>query len=535
MLPGCASANASVPELFGLPEAAALTDPTHLTWSGHLQTFAPLALLQVPGAATLTSLKLDQSEIWKASNGAGWARAAADARAGRRLKVVVLGTSPTAGCGSAEDVLSEEYSPGQQHNRSVGHLKLCDPTRSWGRHLRDFLVRLLGTSAPDVEISPKSAAAANYFGRCTSSRVPKDTHIVLLEVLTNVFGSDLAQLLRAVRHAAPSAATAFVMWPNFNGLFRYDANRASMLAAAESEGADAVDFKSLILAMRMRNPKIPSFYAQDGRDLVHPNPSTHQLLGAVMAHHIARRLADAHRIECAPVGRENGQHARTNRGPRAARNEIRAENESAAFETCYDSAELLPVQPSSAGFELVDEGGDKGVRKMGYVSHTVGGSLLLGPLPIPPERQCAMAAVSVGYLLSTQRKGQGAFRIGCEGCSCTAIHNPFQKELYPYPIVQTDASLASSPVWRKTNVTITAVTEWWALIRAETSCYVRLTHLAHADQPSGAVRRTEGHPTETPKTNRIRIDSMSVVQLDSAYLGYASRHGNSAHKAMARA
>ena len=134
----------------------------------------------------LTAADLDSCELW-AANETRLARAAARARAGRRVRLVVLGTSPTSGCGSAEDVAPGGlYGARPQHNRSVGMSRMCDPSRSWGRHLADFLGRQLGPGAPDVEVAPKNAAAAASFARCTSSGVPRNTDIVLLEVLTNV-------------------------------------------------------------------------------------------------------------------------------------------------------------------------------------------------------------------------------------------------------------------------------------------------------------------------------------------------------------
>ena len=70
-------------------------------------------------------------------------------------------------------------------NMTSSRARRCDMSRSWGRHLRDFLVRYLGSAAPHVEVSYKNAVAAAYFERCLSSRVPADTDIVLMEVLSN--------------------------------------------------------------------------------------------------------------------------------------------------------------------------------------------------------------------------------------------------------------------------------------------------------------------------------------------------------------
>ncbi|KAL1525280.1 hypothetical protein AB1Y20_020143 [Prymnesium parvum] len=209
--------NQPLPVLLGRPAVSPLVDRTFLHFGGLPHAFAPLEPLRIPGEDVATAAFLENCTV-RANDTSPWARAAAEARAGGPLRLVVLGTSPTTGCGSAEDVTIAAYEPGPQHNRSMGFSRRCDPTRSWGRHLRDFLVRLLGPLAPEVSIKSKNAASAVWFARCCRERVPHDAHVVLLEVLTNVFGSDLKALIRAVRRAAPSAAIAFVMWPSFGSM-----------------------------------------------------------------------------------------------------------------------------------------------------------------------------------------------------------------------------------------------------------------------------------------------------------------------------
>lgn len=232
------------PVAFGLPQVQQLVLPTRLTFLGHLHEFAPLAPLRMPGTTGLSPAILDNCERWATKDNTRWARTAAMARTGLRIHLVVLGSSVTAGYGSAEDVAQGEmYGAGRQHNRSVGLSQLCEPMRSWGRHLRDFLVRQLGYNmAPEVEINPKNAVSPGWFARCTTSRVPHDTNIVLLEVLTNLRGSKLALLVQAVRRAAPNATVAFLMWPNANGMPNPDrySERINMIKAAESRGPTQV-------------------------------------------------------------------------------------------------------------------------------------------------------------------------------------------------------------------------------------------------------------------------------------------------------
>ncbi|KAL1525279.1 hypothetical protein AB1Y20_020142 [Prymnesium parvum] len=187
-------------------------------------------------------------------------------------------------------------------------------------------------------------------------------------------------------------------------------------------------------------------------------------------------------------------------------------------ETCYDSAELLPVKKPVLGFALADEGGDKGVRKMGYISRQVGDELVLGPIPYVSQRKCTMASVSVGYLLSSTNQNHGAFHISCKGCKCSPIHNPFQKELYPFPMVQTDARMVRNPAFHENNISITANTEFWAIMTPSSPCVVILTH-AHT---KNVIKNS----------SRVRIDSFSVADLDDGMLGYADRRGSGTHRLM---
>jgi hypothetical protein len=483
-----------------------LSSETLLIVHKQLQILSPLELLASRSHEMLNTSVLSRYDRWQEAAASRWATAAQTSTS-RRLRVHAIGTSPTAGCGAAEDV----DGAGPSHNRSVGFSRLCDTTRGWPRHMQDFLVRLLGERAPQVEVSFKNSAAANYFERCAGSRISPNTDVLLVEVLTNIFGSDLVSLLRHIQLAAPRAAIVFVMWPSasiLNGGYRNphaDPSVHAMLAAARSEGADLLDFAELMRDLRRRGHSL--FYAQGGRDSVHPNPQTHQLLGAVAARFVARRLRDAEcRIRNATL---QWDIAPTNGTGRQGWD----------WEVCFESAGQMPVEQPSAGFKLVDEGGDKGVRKMGLVSHHVGDRLSLGPLAGPSGRACTMLTMSVGYLLSTTRLHQGAFSVGCTGCDCAPIHNPYQKELYPFPLVQTDARVASSPQYRHTNVSITASTEWWVLWTATSQCHVHITH-----------RRSAAKDAALHNHSRIRIDSFHMLELSAAYRSYASRHGKGIHK-----
>merc|ERR1740133_723362 len=98
-------------------------------------------------------------------------------------------TSPTAGCGAPEDVPGA----GRSFDRGVGLDRACLVERSWGRHLLDYLSRhLRHTGAtPSVHIAAKNAVPASFYERCTARHLPANTHVVLLEVLTNLFRANV--------------------------------------------------------------------------------------------------------------------------------------------------------------------------------------------------------------------------------------------------------------------------------------------------------------------------------------------------------
>lgn len=72
----------------------------------------------------------------------------------------------------------------------------------------------------------------------------------------------------------------------------------------------------------------------------------------------------------------------------------------------FDGVHLTPGSTSSAGVDegkgwhLVDEGGGKGVVKLGLVSHAVGEVLELGPVAHPPggAHGCTAVAASIGHV-----------------------------------------------------------------------------------------------------------------------------------------
>lgn len=465
-------------------------------------------MLHIPATHSLSSEILASCEIWHKQNDAAWSRAKAAVQANKRLRLAVLGTSPSSGCGAAENVEKAVFQPSAEHNRSIAG-RMCEPARSWVRHLKDFLTRRFGDAATHVEVTPKNAVGPEWFTRCTSTKVSEDDHIVLLETLTNVFGNDLRKLLQSVRHAAPLAAIAFVMWPNFDGLYHKDINRVRMLEAADSDGSDAIDIGKVIRLLRLGgNGTTPSFYAMNGRDKVHPNPGGHQLIGSLVAHYVHRRLMNADDLVC-HEGKKHKWGRNFSRSAGLINNYA---------EVCYDSAESLPVLNQS-GFTLIDEGGVKQVLKTGYVSHHVGDVLTLGPLAPPPSSECAVVVVTIGYLLSSTRQHQGAFAISCRGCQCSSMPQTFQEELYPFPVVETDAKVARSS-FVNSQFSITASTEMLALVESAKNCTVHISHV-----------RSRGVLNVQAFTSRIRIDSLTLTGFGLDYIKHGlQRHSSPAQK-----
>ena len=124
------------------------------------------------------------------------------------LQVSILGVSTTGGCGAGEpwNLIELPFDP---NNSAVG---LCMMQRSWSRHFSDTLALQLPV---EVSVWYKNAASAQYYATCVSHYLSADPpSVVLLEVATNVWGGDVAPVVRAIRRAAPRAAIAFLAWPS---------------------------------------------------------------------------------------------------------------------------------------------------------------------------------------------------------------------------------------------------------------------------------------------------------------------------------
>ena len=198
-------------------------------------------------------------------------------------------------------------------------------------------------------------------------------------------------------------------------------------------------------------------------------------------------------------------------------------------ERCYNSAEQIPIaggdgsksrgsavmsssgssangsSANSRGFALHDEGGHKGVKKLGYVSHHIGDTMMLGPLELPVPGTafcCRHVRVRLGYLISTHG-GAGAMHLKCVGaCTCRPVKSTFLRATYPFPLVQTGARYNSVvTVPEDENVTMTAFTIFIALMEGAgpQPCHLRINHV-------------KGHPQSKEQHSRVRIDSLALMR-----------------------
>jgi len=114
---------------------------------------------------------------------------------------------------------------------------------------------------------------------------------------------------------------------------------------------------------------------------------------------------------------------------------------------------------------------------------------------------CALVKVHLGYLLSSQRRCQGAFTISCVGCMCSQLTGPDAASLFPFPRVETDAVRAGSPIAR-INASVTATTGFWMQQRGS-PCYLQVEHQpSHGPATSTATASTVGPKGSTTSSSR---------------------------------
>ena len=427
-------------------------------------------------------------------------------------------------------------------------------------------------------------------------------------------------MLLALRRTAPRAPIVFVGWSRRGKLSISE----QIVSAAHQHAVEVIDLAALVqrldearvlaiggppsgMATRGGSEArrtVQTLYAQGGRDFVHPSPLGHAVIAAATARHIAMRLraglcaSAASRTEPRNVGARRGVDAAARPsvagigGGRAidgasAQDDVEGFDESVgSWEQCWTALVLgrFPVAGASgvrggaapfpvAGasgvrggaapvstWSRVDDGASKGVPKMGLASWRVGETLTLGPLPGPPGVGAAPLVAELGYFISP-RAGQGAFRIDCYGCNCTAVrtiapplplpHLPTPRvnsallaiacagcsslalplcivsharqmgapagsaSLVPFPVVETDATVAQDRAYARMNASVTATTEFLVLWMRRVPCSIVITHMPSATKG----RRHAPGVGMQPEQKRIRLDSLFLRPLNLA--GYA--------------
>mmetsp|Transcript_9433 Transcript_9433/g.18466 ORF Transcript_9433/g.18466 Transcript_9433/m.18466 type:complete len:451 (+) Transcript_9433:406-1758(+) len=396
---------------------------------------------------------------------------------------------------------------------------------SWGRHFVDFLNRHLAkeglSPAHNVSIIYKNAASPLRYGFCTESFVPSTARLVIVESVTKLLQVSALDLhldfVAALRRAAPKAALLFVQWPGKDYMQAAAASSTQRRMAADISSAQRVhaDFLCADFVLNfLRRPcsatnnsngseaSVQPCYLNLYADQVHPNPRGHQLLGALVARHVARSI-----ISAAGLVR-----SKRHQSPPSA--PLAVANTTAGLEVGYPSVRSLPVANnlSMGDWRLVDDGASKGVEKLGYLSTKLNDMLSLDltrDLPGSLRPSCGLLVISLDYLLSTTIPTQGAMRLTCTGCECSELSSYWAITVNPFPLVETNGNFAYRSEHRGSNVSITAQTSFIALRSNATACYLNIRHV-----PSASTRLHRNAKSESI-TSRIRVDGLFLKPLGS--------------------
>ena len=463
--------------------------------SGMPQSFAPHVPKEFPADAAVleesvrhaSQINLEGNQLQQQQ----WNRVAQIVAKRRQLRVAVLGCSTSVGCGSAD--------PSSK----------CDASRGWPRLFHDELQYDLREQLPgwkystQTRVTAKNAVDPTYFAQCTTSFVDESTHIVMVEFFTNLFGvfrqgnhTGLDATIEAIRLAAPNAAIVFVVWLKELSSHVASHLRSFIEVVAKRQTADVVDMPRALLHIASHHKVRPSsWYAKGGRDH-HPNGPGHWLIAKAASRLLTMRLAHASPGQAVLSSTRASQSTDMYCGD-CARSRVVKKQE------CYNRADQLPLARAPKGsWTLVDEGGDKGVTKLGYVSTVLGDAVDLQMLP---SAVCSLGTglVRLGYHLST-RPGQGALRLSCTGCSCKGLQG-ILGPVSPFPVVQTDVLLADPRFF-----SVPGQTNGSLSVTASTSFSILPLSRNHS---APCVLRVEHQASRQPRSerSRVRLDSLAVM------------------------
>ena len=465
-------------------------------------------------SSTLSRLaSLEEACVSPPSAETWWQFARHRSRRLSKLTIGVLGSSTTAGCGA--------LSPSMR----------CSMPLSWGRHAHDALAAAMRPRgiAMQTNIYQKNAVEASFFFDCMNQLLPKHPDVVILEVLQNRYSMDLFSSLNmttaAVREVQPTAAITFVVWLKPQVVEEQPAMLKELRGLARALGIDLIDVPSAMASLGFH---VRDVYAKtpSGRTDHHPNGMGHELIGALAAQCITRRLERQGFIRDTE---EPSEDVPSNEEGSASN---RSSGKSHFPELCFSSADELPVR-SQSGFVLQDDGKAKGVKKLGYSSTRVGDRLTIGPinlhvesegrahsraglpagvpvteLPAGVKGSCYQhVRVRLGYLVSTSQ-GMGELHVNCRGgCACRPSKSKLLRTVLPFPRLDGDARRL--PEWgldSRETVTMTAHTLFIAslfnfsnhtsatVLAGESACYLELLHRTSHDRSS-----------------RVRVDSLALL------------------------
>ena len=419
----------------------------------------------------------------------------------RELKITVMGVSVTAGCGASEGS------------------RRCAAYRGWARRTADVYRYLASAAARDGNVLPraewhlwpKNAAPVRFWLQCTKSNfdLSNRTDVILVEIeptLERTEERDLLQLISQLRLGAPNAALGFVMWPSQAQLAQNRHAEKMVRDHSSSQAVDVMSASTLIDAATRAGGAASRFYG----DPVHPNPEGHTMLAMLVGKWLFQRLQPDRQCSLVPADAP-----------------LASSSKAASFERCYSRADGMPVALAPAeSWALRDEGGAKGVAKLGYVSTRPGkDALVLGPLL--PDVRCGLFEVSLGYLTSW-RHDQGALHLNCSGgCGCMPLHYyrwQKQRDHEPFPLLDTwtrARTARGDPYATLVNASTTAIVRF-LLFKNETepreACHLRVTHV-----------RGEASEVGGPNSpSRVRVDGLSLKLASCQTNCIAMRHAGGA-------
>ncbi len=539
------------------------TELTELTLLDAPTVYPPLPPIKLPHELdTARLLALNYTTVRSES----WARIVASASSANEVRIVALGASTTMGCGSCDFSIAQAPEVAESARRagcpSLHAHKLCSPAQSWARQMHDALTarwragRFL--ARPRTSIWAKNAVGPGYFAMCPDVRLPSLTnaHVILIELATNLFFGSLRDLVTRLREVAPDAVVGIVLWPP--QVHAQEATAAIQAAARPSPTADVYDIGAAI--GQLPRPR-HQFYAQGGKDNVHPNALGHYLLGRLAAEALARSwehgLTQLHarggrrgeHLQAGEHGLMQLQHGAPSARPAALNSARNHTKRPRMWEMCYEQLPLQPcrtpgrarpaepprppsVQPCFRGnlsrsraFSLVDDAAasGKGVAKLGWASERPSQSLALGPLPGPPNTSCALLRLSLQHLATTirerprvkgQERGQadgrgrvwpGELRLRCFGCRCISEQVPSHWSIsFPMHLPTGLHAIAELGAGNHLlNMSVTRPFAFLALWRSDAECVLHIEHVPPREMPPEAWRRGD--------SSRVRIDGLALT------------------------